>query len=212
MPGSYVPTNLPWYTGREDDVVAASTEMSGGHVIRLLAGATLKIGDAVFISAARTVNKSTTASDHTKRCGIVVGGKATNMEVVTDTALYDVMNAALVNEEVLVLISGICYVIADGTIGAGDAIAPSTTLAGRVRPATAVTSTIGTLAATKGTLQVGADSTPVTSTAANGDILTGAPALTGVPGIAGDGFSRILGHMLDSATIGQIKAALITLA
>lgn len=176
--GGRRPTNFPWII--LDDMVDGGTPQfaHGGIILKLKAGATLLIGDAVYISAAFTVNKSTSSANGLLRCGVVVGGvqravESTTLEVRQKVA--DVgTTAALVNQDVLVCINGICLVKADGAITAGTQIKPSTSTAGQVTPTIALSIATGAVA--------------VTSVAANG-----------ASDIAGDGPSPILGQALDAA-------------
>lgn len=179
----------------------------GGSVIRLKAGVALKLGDAVYCSADETVSKSATSSNHDEVMGVVVGGENTNFQVIEDSAAYNVMTAADANEDVLIQISGICYVICAAAIAAGQRLVLDTGTAGRAKAAADVTVTstgltitgapaIGTLAVSGapaigtlvvsgapaiGTLDatVDAGAVAVTSSAANGAIatVTGAPAI-----------------------------------
>jgi len=163
----------------------------GGIVLPFVGAAVLNIGDAVYISADLTVNKSTVATDHQKRVGIVVGGDLTGMEAGTALAQWGTRPAnsltAGVGPNVLVLFLGVSYVVCDAAIGAGVGIAPSTTVAGRVRPATA--------------LAVAAGAVAVTSVAANG-----------TSDITGDGMTRVLGILLEAASApGDVRLAMIGL-
>lgn len=168
---SYDPSRFDFITFSEDDLTGGDIhETIGGATLVFKAAASLALGDAVCITAANTVNKSTTATVHQSRVGIVVGGRQTYYKCMSQKTLYSQsapIVAALTNEEVFVLIQGFIWCIGDATIGIGVRIAPSTGVAGQVRPATDPV--------------VAAGATPVTSTAANGAIITG------------DGFNRILG-------------------
>lgn len=184
------PSNTGWvqygdYSG--GTAAGFDTLAPGGIVLPFKngSGGTLLLGDSVFISADRSVSKSVTAADHTKRVGIVVGGQQTGFEANNNLGEYGVRVAANNGEVVMVCVQGVSYVICDAAIGAGVAVAPSTTVAGRVRPATLPTITAG--------------ATAVTSSAANG-----------AGTISGDGFNRILGTLLEASTgAGQVKLALI---
>ena len=102
-------------------------------------------------------------------------------------------------ESVAVKIAGSAICEAGGVFSKGDALVFDSQ--GRVVAASTLAPTIGTLAATKGTLVVDAGATPVTSTGANGDLLAGEPALTGVPGIAGSvPPESIIGDALEAST------------
>ena len=80
-------------------------------------------------------------------------------------------NAAASGETVRVQIAGKCTAIADAAISVGARVGAPTTTAGRV-------------AAASNTLAVASGGTSVTSTAANGAIVSGDPVLSRVLGIA----------------------------
>lgn len=160
---------------RENDDDANVGVGVGGTVLVLTAGAALKIGEAVYLSADKTVNKSATTSNHQEAFGVVVGGENTDLHALGGedlAAQVDVLVAADSGEKVLVLVSGVYLVIADGAIGRGAPIALSASTAGRVRAGAAIA-----VAATGLTIAAGA--TPVTSSAANGAIISGAATVTG---------------------------------
>lgn len=169
------------------EIAGFDTLAPGGIVLPFKngSGGTLLLGDSVFISADRSVSKSILPADHTRRVGIVVGGQQTGFECNNNLGEYGSRVAANATEVVLVCIEGVSYVICDAAIAAGVPIAPSTTVAGRVRPATLPVVAAGAVA--------------VTSSAANG-----------AGTVSGDGFSRIHGTMLEASTgAGQVKLALI---
>lgn len=118
---------------------SGDTELAcGGLVIRAKAGATLLIGDAVFISAAGAVNKSVTAADHLKAAGLVIGGRNFGRHAIQREA--DVgLTAALVNEEVYICQFGLCWGVAQAAITAGAYVKPDVTTAGRLLTATVTT-------------------------------------------------------------------------
>lgn len=168
----------------------------GGLALVATAGAALLIGDAVYVSGAGfTVNKSITAANGLLRCGVIVGGVPRSVESGTLEVLQRFASttstevggsAGVLNDPVLICIAGLCYVVADSAITAGTQIAPSTTTAGRVRPATAAAITAG--------------ATAVTSAAANG-----------AADITGDGINAIIGMAVDASTgAGDIIRALVS--
>jgi hypothetical protein len=182
----------------------------GGAVIKMKAAAALKLWDVVYLSAALTVNKSATVGNHSKRIGVVVGGANTDNTVVTDSALYDSMTVADADEDVLVQVAGIAYVIAGGTVNAGDRVIPDTGTAGRVKAGAVITATAAN--PTQAASSVDSGAVAVTSTAANGNIITNGAITAGAITMAGDGMNTILGVMLEGATAGQIKRCLLTLS
>src|SRR6266496_946549 len=111
----------------------------GGYIEEFAAGAALNVGDAVYVSAAQTVNKSAVAATVLgKIAGIVVGGTKTYMKAV-DRKLDVGIQAAATSERVLVLKVGKYWVVSDAAITAGDIITPGTTTAGRVKTGTVTT-------------------------------------------------------------------------
>lgn len=146
----------------------------GGMVELLTAAAALLVGDAVFASANDTVDKSVSAGNQGKPAGIVVGGEATGLECCDQASDVGVA-AAATGQKVWVLRKGKCFVATDAAIAVGVGIAMSVGTAGKVRPATNPVIAAGAVA--------------VTSSAANGAIITG------------DGFNTIMGRMIE-ATVG----------
>lgn len=157
----------------------------GGIVLPFIGAALLNIGDVVWLSADNTVNKSAVLADHSKVIGVVVGGDATSGEVGGPKSAYGAKaaNSVAAGMNVLVHVYGAQYVVCDAATAVGP-ICASITVAGRVRAATP--------------LVVAAGAVAVTSTAANGAILTG------------DGAGRILGRLLQAAAApGDVRLALV---
>lgn len=108
----------------------------GGRCSIYKAGATLLVGDQVYMSAANTANKSaTTGTVLGKVLGVVVGGFRTDMRAMTRKLDVGVQ-AALVNEPVIVLCLGKFWIVSDSAIAAGDPIIPGTVTAGRSKTGT----------------------------------------------------------------------------
>lgn len=176
------------WTGRRTTGNDQTAGDLGGDVLALTAGATLNIGDIVYISGSSTVNKSTTTSNRPLAIGVVVGGALTNdepaMEDYSATAIAAGVPAANVNQRVYVCVRGIVYVVADGAISVGAQITASASTAGRATAAANYT--------------VAAGGTAVTSSAANGAIING------------DGTSGSIGKMLEASTgAAQVRKAYI---
>jgi hypothetical protein len=112
----------------------------GGRCKIFKAGATLLVGDVVYLSAAMTVNKSLVAATVLgKLAGVVVGGYRTSMLALT-RKLDQGIQAALVGEAVIVLYDGKYYVVSDAAIAVNDIITTATvTTAGRVKVGTITT-------------------------------------------------------------------------
>jgi hypothetical protein len=155
------PTKLPYTMGGTQDDVALSPAV-GGPVLPFTAGAALLIGDAVYLSAADTVNKAAvTATLGTSFVGIVVGGAdyASDGSCITDDVNQAIAvggAAAGTGERVLVQVSGVAYAIAGASITAGVALMGSAAVAGRV--ITNAAGTFGQLVGTAITTQVTAGS------------------------------------------------------
>lgn len=134
MPRRIAPSGAPWILAGASD---PSDVLSPGGIVRIFtAAAALLIGDCVFMSANGTVDKTATTGTHVRAVGIVVGGTATGMTCSDDPADFNVVQAAAANDRVIVLIQGVSFVIADAAMATvGTPLAPSTTVAGRVRPA-----------------------------------------------------------------------------
>ncbi len=164
----------PFYTTQQS-FDSTNGGQVGGEVRIYIAADTLRIGDVVYESANNSANTSTTGTDHEKVLGVVVGGRSTGMDCSLLSADVGTI-AALPNRPAVIMRRGRTYVRVDtvtaDTVHAGERIKPSTLTKGRVKPASA------TLTAT---LNSGA--TPVTSSAANGAIIT----------VAGDGFTKVFG-------------------
>lgn len=135
---SHKPTNLSFKLSMVD--YDALDGYSVGGMCRIFkAGATLNVGDTVYMSAANTVNKSATAGTVLGKVqGVVVGGFRTDMRAMTRK--LDVgTQAALVNEPVIVLWSGKFWVVSDAAISAGDILTTGTVTAGRAKTGTVTT-------------------------------------------------------------------------
>jgi hypothetical protein len=122
-------TTFPWLSNnaaRQDKTPAPI----GGIVELFTAGAALLTGDAVFLSAPATVNKSGTQTNYAGFVGIVVGGALTNDNIVDRTGVP----AANTGQRVHVQIFGIANAVAGGAITAGTTftVIPDTATAGRV--------------------------------------------------------------------------------
>jgi hypothetical protein len=140
----------------------------------LLAGNTVKVGDVVCVTDDEEVTITTTAASHAKRIGVVIGGERTYMQVVRPDDLNAVgQTAATAGERVIVCTRGIVYVVTGAAIAVGAPIIPSVTTAGRVEAAAAYTVAAGAVA--------------VTSSAANGAI------------ISGEGLGKVFGRLLQVA-------------
>lgn len=115
--------------GIDPDAVASA----GGPTIPFTAGAALKIGDAVYVSAANTVNKSVTAADGGKFAGIVVGGGGS---FGGDYGIFESASTGLAlvasGKVAEVQIAGVAWVVAGGAIAVGATVGLDTTTAGRV--------------------------------------------------------------------------------
>lgn len=108
------------------------TAAFGGQVKRFLAGATLLLGDVVYINATEnTAEKSVTNADYAKFLGVVVGGRTFSPDgaICADSTLVG-QTAAASGEFVMVQIDGIAYIKSDGAILAGSTVIPDASVAG----------------------------------------------------------------------------------
>jgi hypothetical protein len=134
------PTTFPWLSNnatRQDKAPGAI----GGIVELFTAAAALNTGDAVFFSAANTVNKSVTQANYAGFVGIVVGGALTNDNMVDRPGVP----AANANQRVFVQVFGIANVVAGGaiTVGTNFSVIPDTATAGRVIAGTTAGQIVG---------------------------------------------------------------------
>jgi hypothetical protein len=138
------PTNFPYILCNDflgEDLGAFGV---GGLVGIFTAAAALNVGDGVYLSAAFTVNKSAVAGNQTLCLGVVVGGSPRSVQDGTVEALgfTEIGDPACLaaGERVLVGLRGIFYAVADAAIAAaGSQLKLSTTVSGRVAPATIAT-------------------------------------------------------------------------
>ena len=95
------------------------------------------------MSAAFTVNKSAVAGNQVLVAGVVVGGVPRTVESATMEVFQragDIgLQAAATGDPVLVCVSGLCVVVADGAISVGASLKLSTATSGRVTTATVAT-------------------------------------------------------------------------
>ncbi len=129
-------TVMPWILSNDEG--GDSEIASGGLVLRAIAGGTLLVGDAVILTANGTVNKDTVTGNHLKACGIVLGGRNFGRNMI-QRKLDVGAQAALVNQEVYVCITGLCYGVAQAAIAQGAYVRPDTTTAGRLLTGTVTT-------------------------------------------------------------------------
>lgn len=118
----------------------------GGKVARFTSGAALNVGDVVYLSAANTVNKSTTSANYAGFVGVVVGGYSTGMRIPPETNVASIAATSGSGQDVLVQIDGIAWVVAEGTITAGTnfSVICTATTAGRVIAGTTAGQMLGT--------------------------------------------------------------------
>jgi hypothetical protein len=133
-------TAFSWLTfnmSRQDRTSGAA----GGIVEVFTAAAALNTGDAVFLSAADTVNKSVTPANYVGFIGVVVGGQLTGDNIITTVGVA----AAGTNQRVLVQIAGVATVVSGAAITAGTnfSVGPDTATAGRVIAGTTAGQVLG---------------------------------------------------------------------
>lgn len=158
--GTWIPTNFRYLTGQMLDA-GLGESLLGGYVQRFVATAALKFGELVQLSSITAGEVITGTANLDRTVGVVVGGTNTVMEVLTDSALVGVTTVADAGESVLVQRLGTVRCILDtDDIGIGDLVKPSAITAGRVGKGVAG-------------LTVDAGAVAVTSSAANGAIISG---------------------------------------
>ena len=134
------PTTFPWLSNnisRQDKLPGAV----GGIVELFTAAAALNTGDAVFFSAANTVNKSGTQANYAGFVGIVVGGALTKDNIIDRPGVP----AAGAGQSVFVQIFGIANVVSGGaiTVGTNFSVIPDTATPGRVIAGTTAGQVVG---------------------------------------------------------------------
>lgn len=166
---SWRPTNFRYLIQQDSDrghvVGTGGVATLGGIVSRYIASGNINLGDVVCLVSGSdyTVIKSTNAAVHRGVVGIAVGGirlgGITDYEVLTEKTQYNSLQVAANGEGVLIQTTGQVFAILAGAYAVGTVLIPDTGVAGRLQSAA--------------DLAVGAGATPVTSTAANGAIMTG---------------------------------------
>lgn len=129
--GGHRPTNFPylWYSTSDNETPLRP----GGICVVGTAGASLLIGDAVYLSAVDTFNKSGTVANYAGLKGIVVGGEQTFMQTHQADALIGSMVAAKTGERVIVMVQGIAKTLSDAALATlNTKITAGATTAGRV--------------------------------------------------------------------------------
>ena len=161
------PTNFPYIKGKDTDTDDGTA--IGGRCMEIPSASALKLGEAVIVSAAMSVDKSNTAADATKRVGIVVGGDLTGMRAISDKSQYGVLTVTSAGGTALVQIDGLVYTIADAAIAsAGNQLTLGTTTAGRVDVAADLTTDGVTVSGTRPGAIFG---TNLETAAAAGDVM-----------------------------------------
>ena len=202
------PTNLGYLVLEADPVLEGAADYSspnnafGAYCFRAKAGGTLLIGDVVYWSATGTVVNKSTSAGLTLTAGVVVGGQsidAANVLRAHQRSADIGLTAALVNKAVLVAKIGIVYVVADtSTILVGSILKQSAVTAGRVALGAVIT-------ATQAASSIASGSTPVTSSGANGAIIT-----DGAITVAGDSMGTVVGRALAASSVaGTVIKAII---
>lgn len=120
----------------------------GGIVAPFVPAVDLSYGDAVFLAAGQTVNKSTTPADYVAFMGFVVGGDVENYMNADfrDVTPTNTKVATAVTGVAFVQISGIVWAVADAAIATngGVRLIGSAIVAGRVASGTTAGQMLGT--------------------------------------------------------------------
>lgn len=135
--------------------ISPSGNEYGGLVVEFDAGANLNFGDAVYVSAARTGNKSNVTADYAKFIGFVVGGDLLSGGVLQTLPSSGTVQVASNGKKVLIQISGIAPVILSGALTLSQIIIDNLGTAGRVANGTTAGQMLGTLVETGGAGDIG---------------------------------------------------------
>lgn len=199
-----IPTNLSSVNFGADRLIAAEV---GGQVQSFTAGATLLIGDAVYLNSSAKAVKSTTATLYTAFIGFVVGGTSFNKEgqcAIPGDVNTLAATAALADEVVLVQVSGIANAIVASGLTIGAQVVPSGVTAGRVVGAGATAAAVLGVAVSAGASGVAAK---IKITAASSTVAVGAGAVAITD--ATDATNTSTGSIQTAGGLGVVKAAWI---
>jgi len=145
------------------------TIFAKGEFVEFNCGGTINANDAVFLDTNGNVEQAATLGQTTTLIGVA----------------FQACSASGSATKTQVQITGIATVVADSTVNINDRVGAPTTTGGRVKTITS-------------TLAVAAGSTAVTSSAANGSIVTGH-----------DAGGMVLGRALTAATAGNTLTILL---
>jgi len=196
-----IPSNLSSVNFGHDRQIADAV---GGQVQAFTAGATLLIGDVVYMGAAAKVLKSTTASDYKAFIGVVVGGDSFNKE--GQVAIPGDVNtlgatAAVDTGLVYVQTTGIANCITAAALTIGAQVVPSGVTAGRVVAAGATAASVLGVVVSAGSATVAAK---IKLNAATAIVAVGAGAVAITD--ATDSVSTATGSIQTAGGLGVVKA------
>lgn len=139
--GSHTPTHLPYTMSTEGENNSLDFLLPGGDVVYAKATQQMKLGDCVFkTSVVDTFDKSATPANYATMVGVVVGGRLSNFQIIQydsiangPSALIGNLVVANAGQEILIMIWGTAYVIADAALATiGTKLTGASTTAGRV--------------------------------------------------------------------------------
>jgi len=157
-----------WGARRTASEVGQSTPVVGGQVVYLKATSAIPLGYLAAIDTANALQVVIAPAASNDTIGVCIG-------YLDNTGFENYSAGPAAGQTAIIQISGIASCIADSAISVGDRVMSGSTTAGRV--------------ATAAVAGVAAGATAVTSTAANGNILSG----------DGANFTHIVGKALQAA-------------
>jgi hypothetical protein len=168
-----------WGARRTASEVGQTTPIAGGQVVYLKATSAIPHGYLVAVDTANALQVVTAPSAADTTIGVCVG-------YLDNMGFENYSGGPAAGQTAIIQVSGVASCVADSAINVGDRVVSGSVTAGRVKTAVVA--------------GVASGATTVTSTAANGNILTG----------DGSNFTHIVGKALQGATAaGQAVLVLL---